>query len=142
MFGSCHEDHFQSESFQRELKLHIQTRLNRLSSDGSNDILAPYLICCGYIMAIVVFMFILYLKNVIKRITQSHEDTLDTRNCIKIRHTYAQLAHAEFYKSTQRRRQFVNVDIVLCAVITLLFCNCWRRINVLYKYLFICNMYC
>ena len=48
-------------------------------STSGSDIWIPYIICCGYIMAVVIYMFILYMKNIISRLNTSHSETIDTR---------------------------------------------------------------
>lgn len=45
--------------------------------------MTPYLICAGFIGAVTLYMFFLYFKDVISKISTSHEDTIDNRNCSK-----------------------------------------------------------
>jgi len=52
---------------------------NNQDGEVSNEILTPYLICAGFIGAVTIYMFFLYFKDVISKISTSHEDTIDIR---------------------------------------------------------------
>ena len=49
-----------------------------------DEILTPYLICAGFIGAVTLYMFFLYFKDVISKISTSQEDTIDNRNVFRI----------------------------------------------------------
>ena len=53
---------------------------NSGDNDSSSDIWIPYLICCGFIIAVVLYMVVLYCKNIMSRLNTSHSTTIDTRN--------------------------------------------------------------
>jgi len=55
---------------------------NSGNGDSGSDIWIPYLICFGYIIAVVLYMVVLYFKNIISRLNTSHSTTIDTRNWV------------------------------------------------------------